>query len=196
MYFRSWDSVYSFTPASANEKQLAADSNIKIYALLLYSYEHMPHEYNCAGVCFAFGIAFIMCMYFSVRCVFACVSTQVIFACGIECLPHVAWPCCLSGHYRICSWIVSTQGFLSLQLTQKIFAVSDCLSGLPNSPAAVLLLNPACVIHHMLSWAVKGNHDKCCFSLHETTMLASHFKPPLSSCALHLQNLFCGHAAP
>lgn len=195
MYFRSWDSVYSFTPASANEKQLAADSNIKIYALLLYSYEHMPHEYNCAGVCFAFGIAFIMCMYFSVRCVCMCQHTsdfcmwdRMFTSCGLALLFVWALPHLLLDrlHSRI----------LSLQLTQKIFAVSDCLSGLPNSPAAVLLLNPACVIHHMLSWAVKGNHDKCCFSLHETTMLASHFKPPLSSCALHLQNLFCGHAAP
>lgn len=80
------------------------------------------------------------------------------------------------------------RGFLSLQLTQKIFADSDCLLGLPNSPAAVVLLNQACVIHHMLSWAVRCNHDKCCFSLHETTMLASNFKPPVSSCALHLHN--------
>lgn len=189
VYFRSWDSVHSFTPASANEKQLAADSTIKIYALLLYSYEYKLYEWNGTEVCFAF----IMCIYFSMW--FMCQHTSDFLHVGsnvyliglallfVWALPHLLLDCL---HLRV----------LCLQLTQKICAASDCLLGLPNSPAAVLLLNPACVIHHMLSWAVKSNHDKCCFSSHETTVLASHFKPPLSSCALHLQNLFCGRAAP
>lgn len=85
VYFRSWDSVHSFTPASANEKQLAADSNIKIYALLLYSYEYKLYEWNGTEVCFAF----IMCIYFSVWCVHVS-AHKWFFACGIECLPH--WP--------------------------------------------------------------------------------------------------------
>lgn len=70
--------------------------------------------------------------------------------------------------------------FLSLQLTQKISSVSDCLVG----PTVVLLLNPACVIHHALSWTVKSSHDKCDFSLYGTAVLASHFQPPLSSRSL------------
>lgn len=84
--------------------------------------------------------------------------------------------------------------FLSLQLTQKISSVSACLVGLPNSPTVVLLLNPACVIHHVLPWAVRSSRDKCSFSLYGTAVLASHFPPPLSSRSLlHFQNLFCGH---
>lgn len=55
------------------------------------------------------------------------------------------------------------------------------LLGHLHSLAAVLLLNTACVIHHMLSGAVKSSHDKYCFSVYETIMLASHFKQPLSS---------------
>lgn len=188
--FSVMGSMYSFTPASANENSWL---QIQIYALLLHSCKTCCMNKTTLG--FALSIAFIMCIYFSVWCLHV-PAHKWFFACGIEWLPHVPWLCCLFGHCRICSWIISTYGFLSLQLTQKIFADSDCLLGLPNSPAAVVLLNQACVIHHMLSWAVRSNHEKCCFSLYETTMLASNFKPPLSSCALHLHNLFCGHAAP
>lgn len=55
------------------------------------------------------------------------------------------------------------------------------LLGRPHSHAAVLLLNTACVIHHVLSWAVRSGHDKYCVSVYETIMLASHFKQALSS---------------
>lgn len=98
---------------------------------------------------------------------------------GMECLPHVARPCCVSEALLHLVLDRRCLRFLSLQLTQKI-SVSDCLMGL----TVVLLLNPACVIHHLLSWAVRSSHDKCNFCLYGTAVLASHFQPPLTSRSL------------
>ena len=110
---------------------------------------------------------------------FACVSAHVIVylmftSCGpvllfVWALPHLI-PVSALGSSLL-------EGFMPPADPEDL----SRLLGHPRSPAVVLLLNTACVIHHMLSWAVRGSHDKCCVSVYETIMLASLFKPPLSS---------------
>lgn len=136
------------------------------YMCILHS---LPHRY-------AHIFLFVVCLHVSAYKWFLHVASNVRFT----------WlrSCCLLGHCHIWSLSVLFDvlhlNVSYLQLTQKISADSDYCCH-PHSLAVVLLLNTTCVIHHMLSGAVKSSHDKYCFSVYETIMLASHFKQPLSS---------------
>ena len=187
MYFRSWDSVHSFTPATANGKQSAADSNITISQepcfVLLLLFIQIRAELNR-------GRSTMHCTFVSY--IHSYIHDLHIFSLSLHVSAHM-WSLHLTftscGPVLLFVWALphlSPVTALGSSLLEGFMPPADPedlsrLLGHPRSPAVVLLLNTACVIHHMLSWAVRGSHDKCCVSVYETIMLASLFKPPLSS---------------
>lgn len=159
-----------------------------IEGILFCSYIHtssMNKLVTQGQVCvyFAFTTTSVMCIYFSLRCVCMCQSTS----------DFCMWPLACASHGLVLLFVgallhlipISALRCSSFECFIPPADLEDLcrfwLLGDPHSLAAVLLLNTACVIHQMLSGAVKSSHDKYCFSVYETIMLASHFKQPLSS---------------
>lgn len=126
--------------------------------------------------CVLHSVLHSLCACISLCGVFACVSTQVIFACGIECLPHVAWPCCLSGHYRICSWIVSTQGFYPSSWPRRSLPFQTVCRAFPTA-----LLRFSYSTRHVL-------FITCCHGLSKATMTNAAFLFMKRPCWRHTSN--------
>lgn len=151
-------------------------------------------------LCFAFSVAFIMCIYFLVCLHVSAHKWSLHVASNV----YLMWPgpvVCLgitASDPCQCSWIISIRGFYpsswprgSLPFQTVCRAIPTALLRFSYSTRHVLFIT-CC---HELSKAAMTNAaflfmKRSCWP-HTSNR---HYHPRLT--ALHLQNLFCGHAVP